>query len=426
MNKLKAVIAPITDWLMNPKVLPGLLVLLALAFAAASVVVYLLFPFYEGLPLLLIAIAGCFLAVAVLYQTMRRAEDAQKALDQKKEAIVQKTFSDGITFLGHESESVILGGIHSLLDLAKENNDYRPRILKILCTHIKTTTVAKEYRKKYPKQPSTTIQILLDSLFKDEEYNIFTVDPVKYRVDLSGAYLAGSDLRGARLQYSNLVGAELQGARLEGAQLQSADLKEAQLQRANLWGAQLQGADLRGTQLQEAGLITARLQRAWLVGAQLQRASLEKAQLQGAYLWEAQLQGAYLREAQLQGADLMEAQLQGARLQKTEMQAAFMYRTHLPHETQMGGSNLWGVSSRNPNREVIELKELEELDFKKRIENRMVEEANLKGVKFDKVNPDLANPRNEGRAQNSLYTKEEADRWIKEYEEALPWKKHKD
>ena len=47
----------------------------------------------------------------------------------------------------------------------------------------------------------------------------------------------------------------------------------------------------------------------------------------------------------------------------------------------------------------------------------MVKEANLKGVKFDKVNPDLANPRNEGKAQNSPYTKEEADRWIKEYEE---------
>ena len=43
MNKLKAVIAPITDWLMNPKVL----LFLALAFAAGSVVIYLLFPFYK-------------------------------------------------------------------------------------------------------------------------------------------------------------------------------------------------------------------------------------------------------------------------------------------------------------------------------------------------------------------------------------------
>ena len=421
MNKLKIQIDRFIDWLMKPNILLGLAIGLAIALAIAAVVLAL-YRNYEGLS---IAMAGC-LAVAALIQTMKRANAAEKALNQKKEAIVQKTFSDGITHLGHESESVILGGIHSLLDLAKENNDYRPRILKILCTHIKTTTAAEEYRKKYPKQPSTTIQILLDSLFKDEEYNIFTVDPVKYRVDLSRAYLAGSNLRGARLQYSNLVGAELQGARLEGAQLQRADLKEAQLQRADLWGAQLQRADLRGTQLQEAGLITARLQKAALMGAQLQRASLMEAQLQGAYLWGVQLQGAYLREAQLQGADLMEAQLQGARLQKTEMQAAFMYRTHLPHETQMGGSNLWGVSSRNPNRKVIELKELEELKFKIRIERRIGQEAGLAGVVFDEVNPDLATPHNEGRAQNSPYTKEEADRWIKEYEEALDWKKHKD
>ena len=408
MNKLKAVIAPITDWLMNPKVLLGLLGLLgllALAFAAASVF-SALYPDYERLSAPLMAIAGGFLAGAVLLQTMRRADAAKKALDKKKESIVQKTFSDAITHLGHESESVILGGIHSLLDLAKENNDYRLRVLRILCTHIKTTTAAEEYRKKYPKQPSTTIQILLDSLFKDEEYNIFTVDPVKYRVDLSRAYLTGSNLRGARLQYSNLVGAELQGARLEGAQLQR--------------------ADLRGTQLQEAGLTTAQLQKAALMEAQLQRASLEEAQLQGAYLWGAQLQGAYLREAQLQGADLMEAQLQGARLQKTEMQAAFMYRTQLPHKTQMGGSNLWGVSSRNPNRKVIKLKELEELEFKIRIARQIGQESDLAEVVFDEVNPDLATPQNKGPAIEGSYTKEEADRWIKEYEEVLDWKKHKD
>ena len=364
----------------------------------------------------LIKIVGGFLAGVVLIKTMKRADAAKKALDQK-EAIVQKTFSDGITHLGHESESVILGGIHSLLDLAKENNDYRPRILKILCTHIKTTTAAEEYRKKYPKQPSTTIQILLNSLFKDEEYNIFTVDPTEknYRVDLSGAYLAGSELSGARLRGSNLA----------ESQLQRADLRGAQLQGARLEGAQLQRADLRGTQLQEAGLTTARLQKAALMEAQLQRASLEKAQLQGAYLWGTQLQGAYLWETQLQGADLMEAQLQGARLQKTEMQAAFMYRTQLPHKTQMGGSDLRGVSSRNPNKKVIKLKELEELEFKVRIERQIGQESDLAEVVFDEVNPDLATPQNEGTAKTGSYTKEEADRWIKKYEEALDWEKDK-
>ena len=433
------------------KVLLGLLISFAIAFAAASVFSALC-PDYERLSAPLMAIAGGFLAGAVLLQTMKRANAAEKAVDQTKESIVQRTFSDAITHLGHKSESVILGGIHSLLDFAKENEDYRLKVFNILCAHIKTTTTEGEYQKKHPKQPSTSIQVLLRLLFIDEKYNIFPVDPVDpaekdYKADLSGAYLAGSKLSGARLQGANLSRAQLRGAFLIETKLQQANLLEAQLKEANLLKAHLQGADLRSAQLRGANLSEAQLQSAFLSEAQLQKADLSEAQLQGAdlrstqlqekaNLWRAQLQGANLRganlheanltEAQLQGADLMGAQLQGARLQQTEMQAAFMYRTQLPHKTQMGRSNLRGVSSRNPNKKVIKLKELEELEFKKRIESRKGKKADLKGVKFDKVNPNWATSQNEGTAQTGFYTKKKADQWIKEYEEALDWEKRKD
>ena len=271
MNKPKTRATRIIDWLRKPKVWLGF-ALLVIATAIVSTVLSLS-PSYEGLSARLLVIAGGFLAAAVLTQTMKRADAAKKALDQKKESNVQKTFSDGITYLGHESESVILGGIHSLLDLAKENNDYRPRVLKILCTHIKTTTAAEEYRKKYPKQPSTTIQILLDSLFKDEEYNIFTVDSAEknYRADLSGAYLTGSELSGARLQGVTLAGAQMQGANLTEAQLQAADLTRAQLQEADLTRAQFQEALLMDAQLQGANFTEAQLKAAHMISAQLER-----------------------------------------------------------------------------------------------------------------------------------------------------------
>ena len=67
------------------------------------------------------------------------------------------------------------------------------------------------------------------------------------------------------------------------------------------------------------------------------------------------------------------------------------------------------------------------LEFRERIERQIGEKAALAEVVFDEVkHPDLATPQNEGKAQTDSYTKEEADRWIKEYEEALPRKKHKD
>ena len=412
-NKPKTRIARIIGCLMNPMFSLGF-ALLGLAIAIVSAALVALCPGYEGLSARLMAMAGGFLAVAVLLQSMKRANAAEKAvgqtekaLDQTKESIVQKTFSDAINHLGHESESVILGGIHSLLDLAKKNSDYRPRVFNILCTHIKTTTATEEYQKKHKKQPSTTIQTLLRLLFIGEEYNIFPVK-FKYSADLSGAYLADSKLSGARLQHSNLVGAKLQGAELWGAQLREADME----------GAQLQGANLIGAQLQEADLLGAKLQGALLRGTNLQLAILVKATLQGADLKGAQLQRADLRGAQLQGANLFIAQLQGARLHQTEMQGACMHWTQLPHETHMGGCDLRGVSSH---------KDEPPMKFQKRIESRMNKKADLTGVVFDKVkHPDLATPKNEGTAKTGSYTKEEADRWIKEYEEALDWEKHKD
>ena len=344
--------------------------------------------------------------------------------------------------LGHKSESVILGGIHSLLDLAKKNSEYRPKIFNILCAHIKTTTATEEYQKKHEKQPSTTIQTLLTLLFISEKYNLF----LKYSADLSGAYLAGSHLSRARLQGSNLAGAQLQRAKLFETKLQGAILTGAQLKRASLLETKLQGAMLRGAQLKRASLFETKLQGAFLSEAKLQGAFLTRAKLQGAYLRETQLQGAFLMEAQLQGAFLMKAQLQGAKLfetklqganleeaqlqgailEQTEMQGAYMHQTQLSHETHMGSSDLRGVSSR-PSEHPREFKMRTERRFKMRIEKQIGKKTDLTGVVFDETEQsNLARLLDEGTVQTGSYTKEEADRWIKEYEEALEWENHQD
>ena len=378
MNKLKAGITRITDCLMNPKVLLSL----ALAFAIGPVVFFLLSLSYEELPAWSMAMAGGCLAAAVVLPTMKRANAAENAN-------IQRTFSDAITHLGHESESVILGGIHSLLDLAKENEDYRLKVFNILCTHIKTTKTEGEYQKKHQEKPSTTIQTLLDLLFKSKEYSFFTVDPAKYRADLSGAYLAGSNLYGARLQGINLAEAQLQDAYLGGALLQG----------AHLWEAQLQKADLRGTQLQGAFLM--------------------KAQLHGANLTEANLQETDLTRAQLPGAFLIKTKLRGARLMQTEMQGAYIdQKTELPREMDMGGCRLGGVSP---------VMKLPFSKFQERIGSRIGKNADLEGAVFDKVkDPFLDASQGNCPAIKHPYTEEDADRWIKEYEKALPWKKHQD
>ncbi len=320
------------------------------------------------------AIAGGFIAAVVLLQTMRRANAAEKT-------IVQKTFSDAITHLGHESETVVLGGIYSLLDLARENRDYRHKVFDILCAHIRTTTTAEKYCEKYENKPSEIIETLLNLFFRDEKYDVFPAKKKEYIADLNGAHLAGSDLRKARLQGANLQktqlqhadlqkaqlrGANLRKAQLRIAQLQNADLEEADLQEANLNGAdlrctKLQKANLRGASLrgestpldahpglvriiEPAKLQHAQLDEANLQGAILSVAQLGKANLQEANLYQAELSGADLRGAQLQGADLRETFLRGSCLQEAHLQGADLTKAQLQgadlRETFLRGSCL--------------------------------------------------------------------------------------
>ena len=275
----------------------------------------------------------------------------------------QDTFKGAIEHLGHNSESVRLGGIYALYGLADKPR-YKKDVHEILCAHIRSKTNEKTYKTAHKSEPSTEIQTLLGLLTSKSKNLVFIAEDGPLKVNLRGAYLHGAHLQEAQLQGTNLRKAQLQSAKLQNAQLQGADLRgaqlqgaylwDAQLQGANLWSAQLQSAYLWDTQLQGANLRDAQLQRADLQDAQLQDADLREAQLQEADLWgtqlqradlggadlrdaqlkftdlrKAQLQSAKLRNAQLQHADLRKAQLQGADLQDAQLQNAVLFRTHL-------------------------------------------------------------------------------------------------
>ena len=247
--------------------------------------------------------------------TARNAEAGQR----------QERLKNAIEHLGHDRDSVRMGGAHELFHLAKDTGDLRRTVFDILCAHIRQTTGENKYKEKYETKPSEEIQNLLTLLFTQEPDVFF----IKHSINLQGSYLNGATLRQARLKYANLREAQLRDANLSRAQLQGADLREAQLQKTFLWDAQLQGADLSKAQLQEAVLWEVRSQRADLSGAELQEADLSGAELQGADLSETKLQGADLSNAQLQGADFSGAELQGANLSGAELQGADLSEAQL-------------------------------------------------------------------------------------------------
>ena len=346
MNALRAVL----EWVREPPVL-AILVALLIGLLVVFVIVGVFDPawvygFLFGevkdadksriLELIGVGMGGVLLAIGAAVAN-RRAVAMEVTNRGAEDERRQERLKNAIEHLGHESDSVRLGGAYELVHLARDTEDLRQTVLDILCAHIRRTTGEAGYREEHRSKPSEEVQSLLTLLFV-QEHAVFR----GCRIDLQGSWLNGAMLERARLQEANLSGAYLQEANLHEAQLQGANLRDAQLQGANLHVAQLQGAklhgaQLKGAQLQGANLHEAQLQRADLREAQLQGANLHVAQLQGANLHEGQLQGANLHAARLQGADLHEAQLQGANLHVAELQGADL------HEVQLQGANLHAV-----------------------------------------------------------------------------------
>ena len=388
---------------------------------------------YEALKFLGIGMGGVLLTMQAVIANKRAkamektakaqaqaTEEQAKANKNTEQGQRQERLKNAIEHLGHDRDSVRLGGAYELFHLAEDEDtaegkkDLRQTVLDILCAHIRWTTGKSEYRDNHPK-PSEEIQSLLTLLFV-QKYKVFTGLDIK----LQGSCLNGSNLVEARLKKAHLEGAQLQGAHLMDAKLQRADLIRAQLQGARLDGAQLQGAYLMDAQLRGAYLMDAQLQGAYLREAQLQRARLDGARLQGADLGLARLHGAWLDGARLQGADLGLARLHGARLAGAEMQ---------------------GASTTTPLRSFNE-------PFEAVINKRIDKESDLGGVIFgggltqeaidsmcnglsdgaahelrEKLRFHIGEPVTQGVPKDSgairgTYTKAEAAQWIAEYKTA--------
>ncbi len=384
----------------------------------------------EALKFLGIGMGGILIALQAL-MSYKRAKAMEDTAQAQADAVLkteqgqqQERFRNAIEHLGHEKDSVRLGGAYELFHLAQDTEDLRQTVLDVLCAHIRQTTGEYEYQNQkkykvpedasYVSEPSEEVQSLLNLLFV-QEHDVFK----GLSADLRGSRMMGADLRIARLESAVLVGVDLQEADLTRANLQGANLTEAQLQGANLDAANLQGANLTRANLQGVDLKGANLQGVDLKGANLQRANLQRAKLQGVVLWAAELQGVDLMEAQLQAANLSEAKLQEANLTQAQLQGVISKKNCL-------------------------------ISFEKRIRTQTGKESDLSGITFEgglgqdtldcivgdlpveadkklreKLTRHLDKPKSNKLPKNSgaitgTYTREDAEKWIAEYNEAMP------
>ena len=202
---------------------------------------------YETLKFLGIGMGGVLVALQALMSykrakamedtaesQARATEEQAKANQHTEEGKRQERLKSAIEHLGHEKDSVRLGGAYELFHLAKDTlaedtEKLSQTVLDILCAHIRQTTGDDGYRETHKSKPSEEVQSLLTLLFV-QEYEVFK----GCHINLQGSWLNGADLREARLEKAVLTETNLQGADLAGADLQRANLIEARLQRANL------------------------------------------------------------------------------------------------------------------------------------------------------------------------------------------------
>ena len=359
---------------------------------------------YETLKFLGIGMGGILIALQAL-MSYRRAKAMEDAVEKTEQGQRQDRLKNAIEHLGHESDSVRLGGAYELFHLAKDTleEDTKEKlsqtVLDILCAHIRRTTGTSKYKKKHNSKPSEEVQSLLNLLFV-QEHDVFK----GLSANLQGSWMKGANLIGANLQTADLTEVSLQGAGLHLTNLQGARLTEAQLQGAKIIRTQLQGAQFNTAQLQGAGLNKAQLQGTLLMGAQLQGAGLNRTQLQGAEIIDAQLQGAGLNRTQLQGVGFTP---------KTSSSMSF----EMSFEDRIRGQ----IDKTSDLRGITFLGGLSQKDVDSLIEGMSSENAN--GLR-KKLTPHTSTPPSnrlpiDSGAITGTYSEEEAEKWIAEYEQAM-------
>ena len=363
-------------------------------------------PKYEALKFLGIGMGGILIALQALMsykrakameQTAEAQADAAKAqadaVSKTEQGQRQDRLKNAIEHLGHESDSVRLGGAYELFHLAEDTEDLSQTVLDILCAHIRRTTGESEYREKHKSKPSEEIQSLLTLLFV-QKHGVFT----DLSVDLQGSWLNGAELSEADLRWARLSRAHLQGTSLSEAHLQEASFFQARMQGAYLVRARLDGARLYDAQLQGANLGVAWLRGADLWDAQLQGVNLATAQLQGAILGGVGLQGAYLADAQMHGVGC-------------EEDISDSFEQHMRQSIGQESDLSW----------VIFAGGLSEDDVDSLVKD--LPDAQKKELR-EKLTPHIGKPESKKLPEDSgaitgSYTEEEAKKWIAEYEKAM-------
>ena len=239
--------------------------------------------------------AGVAIAPLGLYLAVNRTKTLESQFDNEKKRRIGEEFSRSIELLGNDHAAARQGGIYALAFLAKESEERRSTIVKIIASYIRQTgqyvsPVVKEGADISGKVP----MIAPDGM--DIGAALSAIHDLSRnhdgKIDLSNSYLrtvgelSGAMLRGANLSdvvavkcafdktaffQANLVSAEFRGCDFTEAQFEGAEMVSAEFHDCNFTGAGFQGVELSNVKFYGK----CNFQDVNLAGAELHEANLE-------------------------------------------------------------------------------------------------------------------------------------------------------
>ena len=318
---------------------------------------------------------------AIMAQTknsLKQLKNTDKTLQNAQRQLDFEQYKNAMDQLGSDSSTVILGGVHTLCDLAIRKQDYRERVCEVLCSFIRIETAKEKFREYLSSESdkkednissllpcfpfsnsshddemyakSIIIQTIIDKLYRSDN-NILTSssgEPFAIVTNLSKAFLRGFVFENAKFGKAKLSKADLSSVNLQGAILSEADLERTIFSKAKLIDADLSGVILQQTELPEADLEGVKAQKVQFKEVDVTKANFTKADLTDAVFLSGTLNEVCLEEAKLYRTKFLGAEMKNSILDKAKMDRTSFKDGNLDQasliETEMWRSSFMGTS----------------------------------------------------------------------------------
>ena len=227
-----------------------------------------------------LAISIGFIPVIWLaWSSEKRARAMEDTVANDRQDFRQKRLNSAIEHLGHESESVRIGGIHGLFQLALTYPQLRPIVLGVFRSHVRRKTIKKSYQEENKSRPSEEIQTIV-SLLSSKNHGVFE----SYPINLRWCYLVGVEidngvLRNVDFSYSDLRHAKITNTVLDKATIAHSDFKFALFHKISLKKATIQLSFFQGARMIDVELDNTTCLQTNFAGASWFRCSFSNAGL---------------------------------------------------------------------------------------------------------------------------------------------------